>query len=63
MSNSQLDTPLIVPETPRTRDTSIHTESILESIDEVWYLKEISFRPTPTSEPRKYKIITQNNNG
>ncbi|KAH9918906.1 uncharacterized protein BXZ73DRAFT_52668 [Epithele typhae] len=38
-------------------------EVIQESIEEIWYLKEISFRPTPTAEPRKYKIITQNFNG
>ena len=39
------------------------TEQIRESVEEVWYLKEVSFRPTPESEPRKCKIITQNMNG
>ncbi len=33
------------------------------SIEEVWYLKEITFRPNPHTPPRRFKIITQNFNG
>ena len=38
-------------------------ENIQASIEEIWYLKEISFRPVPEAAPRMYKIITQNFNG
>ncbi|KAI0667950.1 hypothetical protein C8Q78DRAFT_1071657 [Trametes maxima] len=33
------------------------------SLEEVWYLKEISFKPTTDGPPRRYKVITQNYNG
>ena len=33
------------------------------SMEEIWYLKEISFRPVPEAAPRLYKIVTQNYNG
>ncbi|KAH9847811.1 hypothetical protein C2E23DRAFT_740799 [Lenzites betulinus] len=38
-------------------------ESIQESLEEIWYLKEISFKPDADVPPRRYKIITQNYNG
>ncbi|KAI0763313.1 hypothetical protein BD413DRAFT_484478 [Trametes elegans] len=38
-------------------------ENIQTSLEEVWYLKEISFKPDPEGPPRRYKIITQNFNG
>ncbi|KAF7789771.1 hypothetical protein EIP86_000717 [Pleurotus ostreatoroseus] len=33
------------------------------SMEEVWYLKDISFRPDPAGPPKRFKIITQNFNG
>ena len=33
------------------------------SMEEVWYLKDISFRPDPAGPPKLFKIITQNFNG
>ncbi|KAH9838654.1 uncharacterized protein C8Q71DRAFT_752338 [Rhodofomes roseus] len=38
-------------------------DNLRESMEELWYLKEISFRPSPDTEPRTLKIITQNYNG
>ncbi|KAI0636296.1 hypothetical protein C8Q77DRAFT_1102878 [Trametes polyzona] len=38
-------------------------EGVQTSLEEVWYLKEISFKPDPNGPPRRYKIITQNYNG
>ncbi|THH01689.1 hypothetical protein EW026_g1054 [Hermanssonia centrifuga] len=37
--------------------------SVQASLKEVWYLKEISFRSTPDSAPRRFRVITQNFNG
>ncbi|KAJ2968614.1 hypothetical protein NUW54_g13165 [Trametes sanguinea] len=37
--------------------------SVQTSLEEVWYLKEIQFKPDPNGPPRRYKIITQNFNG
>lgn len=31
--------------------------------EEVWYLKDITFRPDPAAPPKRFKIITQNFNG
>lgn len=33
------------------------------SLEEVWYLKDIQFRPDPDAPPKRFKIITQNFNG
>ncbi len=38
-----------------------NTQASLE--EEVWYLKDITFRPDPAAPPKRYKIITQNYNG
>ena len=62
-SESQAAQPPTAPGTPEVVADRVVHEHIREAIEEGWYLKEISFRPTPTSEPRKYKIITQNLNG
>lgn len=38
--------------------------SLRESLDELWYLKDIIFKPDDVeSAPRTLKIITQNYNG
>lgn len=37
--------------------------SLKASLEEVWYLKDISFRPEPNAPPKRLKIITQNFNG
>ncbi|OSC96954.1 hypothetical protein PYCCODRAFT_1420247 [Trametes coccinea BRFM310] len=37
--------------------------SVQTSLEEVWYLKEIQFKPDPSGPSRKYKIVTQNFNG
>ncbi|KAI0833858.1 hypothetical protein BC628DRAFT_1345803 [Trametes gibbosa] len=37
--------------------------SVQISLEEIWYLKEVSFRQDIDSPPRRYKIITQNYNG
>ncbi|EJF59158.1 hypothetical protein DICSQDRAFT_89628 [Dichomitus squalens LYAD-421 SS1] len=47
----------------RHEEETRHDENIQASIEEIWYLKEISFRPVPEAAPRMYKIITQNFNG
>ncbi|CDO75104.1 hypothetical protein BN946_scf185010.g29 [Trametes cinnabarina] len=38
-------------------------DGLQASLEEIWYLKEISFKPHPNGPPRRYKIITQNYNG
>ena len=66
MVEPEIDTQFTQPavtEAASAVDPSDTNESIRESIEEIWYLKEISFRPTPESESRPYKIITQNQNG
>ena len=46
------------------RNEEVHSDQNLQSsIEEVWYLKEISFRPDPEAAPKRFKIITQNFNG
>ncbi|CCM06605.1 uncharacterized protein FIBRA_08884 [Fibroporia radiculosa] len=37
--------------------------ALQESLEEVWYLKEINFQPTADSPSRTVKIVTQNFNG
>nr|VWP01098.1 Lipase_3 domain-containing protein [Ganoderma boninense] len=49
--------------TPRPEEEARSHENLQASIEEIWYLKEISFRPVPEAAPRMYKIITQNFNG
>ena len=49
--------------TPRPEDAARSDENLQASIEEIWYLKEISFRPVPEAAPRMYKIVTQNYNG
>ncbi len=44
-------------------DEARSNENFQSSIEEVWYLKEISFRHVAGSTPKRYKIITQNFNG
>lgn len=39
------------------------SDNVKESIEEIWYLKEISFKPDADGPPGRYKIITQNFNG
>lgn len=39
------------------------SDNVKESIEEIWYLKEISYKPDVDGPPRRYKIITQNFNG
>ncbi|KAI9001490.1 hypothetical protein BD414DRAFT_474815 [Trametes punicea] len=52
------DTPVEAFNTQHASNDSVQT-----SLEEVWYLKEISFKPDPSAAPRRYKIITQNYNG
>ena len=40
-----------------------YDDSLQTSVAEVWYLKEMTFRPGPELPPKRYKIITQNFNG
>ena len=49
--------------TPRPEEAARSDENLQASIEEIWYLKEISFRPVPEAAPRMYKIVTQNYNG
>ncbi|KAI0791194.1 hypothetical protein C8Q75DRAFT_715687 [Abortiporus biennis] len=44
-------------------ETNTEDTSLRASIQDVWYLKKIRFRPTPNSPPKEMKIITQNFNG
>lgn len=37
--------------------------SIKQSVEEVWYLKEIFFKRKGDEEPRRVKVVTQNFNG
>lgn len=39
------------------------TNDVQASVEEVWYLKDISFKPDPAGPSKKFKIITQNFNG
>ncbi|KAM5544808.1 hypothetical protein V8D89_001706 [Ganoderma adspersum] len=48
---------------PRPEEEARSDENLQASIEEIWYLKEISFRPVPEAAPRMYKIVTQNYNG
>ncbi|EKM57873.1 uncharacterized protein PHACADRAFT_116301 [Phanerochaete carnosa HHB-10118-sp] len=43
--------------------TNSETNGTQQSIEEVWYLKEIHFKPDPDAPPRRFKIVTQNFNG
>ncbi|KIP11011.1 hypothetical protein PHLGIDRAFT_125140 [Phlebiopsis gigantea 11061_1 CR5-6] len=45
------------------RDHTNAVDNDHASLEEVWYLKEILFRPGPEVPPRRFKIITQNYNG
>ncbi len=49
--------------TPQPEEEARSRDNLQASIEEIWYLKEISFRPVPEAAPRLYKIITQNFNG
>lgn len=44
-------------------DLASHHDNLRESREELWYLKEVSFRLSPDAQPRTLKIITQNYNG
>ncbi|KAI0956425.1 hypothetical protein AcV7_006835 [Taiwanofungus camphoratus] len=44
-------------------DAPSEQTSVQESLEELWYLKDITFRPEPDSPPKPFKIITQNLNG
>ena len=48
---------------PNEVDLASHNDNLRESREELWYLKEVSFRPSPDAQPRTLKIITQNYNG
>ncbi|PIL32413.1 hypothetical protein GSI_05659 [Ganoderma sinense ZZ0214-1] len=48
---------------PQPEEEARSHENLQASMEEIWYLKEISFRPIPEAAPRMYKIITQNYNG
>ncbi|KAI0750138.1 hypothetical protein C8Q80DRAFT_1100614 [Daedaleopsis nitida] len=62
-STSQ-ETPATTHDSQATQiQTAQSNENLQSSIEEIWYLKEISYRPDPESSPRRYKIITQNFNG
>ncbi|KAI0069801.1 DUF544-domain-containing protein [Panus rudis PR-1116 ss-1] len=37
--------------------------SVQTSLEEVWYLKDITFKPDSDAEPKQLKIVTQNFNG
>lgn len=37
--------------------------SIKQSVEEVWYLKEIFFKRKEDEETRRVKVVTQNFNG
>ena len=45
-----------------TTDTNVAND-VHASVEEAWYLKEITFKPEPDSPPKRFKIITQNFNG
>ena len=48
--------------TDSTPDRNV-VNDVQASVEEVWYLKEIVFKPKPDSPPKRFKIITQNFNG
>lgn len=48
--------------TDNTNSTNV-ADDMQTSVEEVWYLKEIMFKPEPDSPPKRLKIITQNFNG
>lgn len=51
---------------PSTSQQSEEEASIQNSIEEQWYLKEITFKHPPNSPdavPKRVKIVTQNFNG
>ncbi|KAI0363849.1 hypothetical protein BV20DRAFT_82199 [Pilatotrama ljubarskyi] len=50
-------------ETPANVEQPSSNDSVQTSLEEVWYLKEISFKSDVDGPPRRYKIITQNYNG
>ena len=62
---SEPDVPEIEEErrTPQPEAEARSHENLQASLEEIWYLKEISFRPVPEAAPRLYKILTQNFNG
>ncbi|KAI0656419.1 hypothetical protein C8Q70DRAFT_1011494 [Cubamyces menziesii] len=51
------------PPTDTRQSRNASHESIQSSLEEVWYLKEISFKADKDAPFRRYKIITQNFNG
>ena len=55
--------PASAPTEAAATDTTQQDQDIRASLEEVWYLKEISFRPDPAGPQKKFKIITQNYNG
>jgi hypothetical protein len=44
-------------------DSHQETDEAQRSLEEVWYLKDITFRPEPDAQPKRFKIVTQNFNG
>ena len=68
---AQQPAPLLTPEPAATEpaattpadDAAAQRDDIRASLEELWYLKEISFRPDPAGPPKKFKVITQNYNG
>ena len=48
---------------PNEADLASHHDNLRESREELWYLKEVSFRSSPDTESRSLKVITQNYNG
>ena len=48
---------------PTVEAQQTQNDDIQTSLEEVWYLKEVSFKPVADEPPRRYKVITQNFNG
>ena len=51
------------PATTMTEQTNHDTNRTQQSVEEVWYLKEIHFRPDSSAPSKRFKIVTQNFNG
>ena len=45
------------------QETTQQRDEAQQSLEEVWYLKDIEFRPDPAAQPKRFKIVTQNFNG
>ena len=55
--------PASAPQQQPHQQQQAQNDELRASLEETWYLKEISFRPNPDAAPKKFKIITQNYNG